>query len=217
VYAGVRLVVFDLDGTLVDSLQDLAQSANALLIEYGAAALPEADIGRMVGDGAATLVKRAFAAAGREQPPDALARFLAIYNSRLLRLTSAYPGIPETLHNLASRYTLAVLTNKPLHATQEILRGLDLSRHFAAVVGGDGPFARKPDPSGLLHLCQLAAVTPGEAVLVGDSAVDWKTARAAGALLCLTSYGFGFHGVPIRELTENEHVIDRAGRLLELL
>jgi phosphoglycolate phosphatase len=216
-YAGVRLVVFDLDGTLVDSLQDLAESANALLIESGAAPLPATDIGRMVGDGAATLVARAFAAAGREQPPDALARFLAIYNSRLLRLTSAYPGIPQALEGLAARYPLAVLTNKPLHPTQVILSGLDLARYFAAVVGGDGPFPRKPDPAGLLHVCRVAGVSPADAVLVGDSVVDWKTARSAGVRVCLASYGFGFQSVPVAELTENEQVIEYAAMLLEVL
>jgi phosphoglycolate phosphatase len=213
----VGLVVFDLDGTLVDSLQDLAESANALLVECGADPVPAADIGRMVGDGAATLVARAFAAAGRERPPDALARFLAIYNSRLLRLTSPYPGIPKALDQLAGRYPMAVLTNKPLRATSDILDGLGLARYFVAVVGGDGPFPRKPDPAGLLYLCQTVGVPPDRTLLVGDSAVDWKTARVAGALMCFASYGFGFQSVPVGELTENEHIIEHASDLLEVL
>ena len=104
-----------------------------------------------------------------------------------------YRDIPEVLATLAARATLAVLTNKPLGPTREILDGLGLSVHFAAerVLGGDGPYPRKPDPAGLGHLCAEAGVSPGEAVLVGDSLIDWRTARAAGTRICLAGYGFG--------------------------
>src|SRR5262249_26976260 len=125
-----RLVVFDLDGTLVDSRRDLAEAANQLLQECGASPLAEDAIGRMVGDGAATLVARVFAAVPLPQPSDALPRFLAIYNARLLRFTRPYAGIPELLTALAPHITLAVLTNKPLAATRAILDGLDLATHF---------------------------------------------------------------------------------------
>ena len=154
----VRLIVFDLDGTLVDSREDIADSANATLVSYGAPPLSEDAIGRMVGDGAPTLIARAFAAAASRAPADALDRFLSIYDARLLNHTRPYAGIPELLAELASRSTLAVLTNKPLAAARRILAGLDLSRHFEPdrVVGGDGPFPRKPDPRGLAHLMALA-------------------------------------------------------------
>src|SRR4051794_26080104 len=108
----IRLVVFDLDGTLVDSRRDLAESANAVLQDYGCRPHSEHAIGRMVGDGAATLVGRAFAAAGCAQPEDALARFLSIYNSRLLQWTKPYEGVVDLLEYLRPRATLAVLTNK---------------------------------------------------------------------------------------------------------
>ena len=155
----VELVAFDLDGTLVDSLRDLAESANALLGESGAAPLNEDAIGRMVGDGAATLVARVLARAGIA-PPDALARFLAIYNARLLKCSRPYAGVATLLAALEGRVKLAVLTNKPLDATRRILDGLDLARYFPAnrVVGGDGPFARKPDPAGLQWLAAADAV-----------------------------------------------------------
>src|SRR5712691_844767 len=123
-----RLYVFDLDGTLVDSRRDIAESANALLETCGARPLPEETIGRMVGDGAATLVARAFAAAGIERPTDALNRFLAIYDTRLLKHTRPYPQMPEVLEALGARAPLAVLTNKPLAATHTILCGLGLAR-----------------------------------------------------------------------------------------
>lgn len=197
-----RLVVFDLDGTLVDSLRDLAESANQLLIECGGVALPQDVIGSMVGDGAATLVAKAFAASHLAQPADALPRFLAIYNARLLRFTEPYDGIPEVLEALAARATLAVLTNKPLVPTRQILEGLGLARFFRseAVIGGDGPWPRKPDPAGLLHLAADAGVPASDTTLVGDSLFDWRTARGAGARAVLAGYGFGFLNVERAEL-----------------
>jgi phosphoglycolate phosphatase len=214
-----RLIVFDLDGTLVDSLRDLAESANALLVECGLEPLAHDEIGDMVGDGAAVLVTRAFVAAGGAPPPDALPRFLAIYNSRLLRHTRPYPRVSETLHTLASRAALAVLTNKPLHATREILTGLDLARYFEPrrIVGGDGPLPRKPDPAGLLHLAAGARATTAQTILVGDSPIDWQTARAAGTGICLARYGFGFSRVPLTELVEGELVIDTPADLTTVL
>src|SRR5204863_5454245 len=125
-----RLIVFDLDGTLVDSRRDIAESANTLLETCGGRPVREETIGRMVGDGAATLVARAFAAAGIERPADALDRFLAIYDTRLLRHTRPYPQVPEVLEMLGALAPLAVLTNKPLRATRSILAGLGLARHF---------------------------------------------------------------------------------------
>jgi phosphoglycolate phosphatase len=216
-YPDARLVVFDLDGTLVDSLRDLAESINELLIESGLDPLPQDHIGRMVGDGAATLVSRAFTAAGRVQPAGTLARFLVLYNRRLLTFTRPYTGIPETLERLAASHALAVLTNKPLASTREILDGLGLARHFGAVLGGDGPFPRKPDPAGLLHLCETARVTAQNTVLVGDSMVDWQTARAAGCRVCLAAYGFGFQTFPVADLAPDERLIEAPADLLTLL
>jgi phosphoglycolate phosphatase len=213
-----RLVVFDLDGTLVDSRRDIADAANALLEACGAAPLPEDRIGRMVGDGAATLVARAFVASGIEQPPDALDRFVAIYGRRLLNHTRPYPGMAEVLDALGSRARLAVLTNKPIAATREILAGLALARYFPedAVLGGDGRFPRKPDPAGLLHLAQHAGVPPAATLLVGDSVIDWRTAHAATTSMCLARYGFGFEGFPIAELGPEDRVIDAPEELLGL-
>ena len=214
----IRLIVFDLDGTLVDSRRDIAESANALLVACGAGPLDEHLIGRMVGDGAAALVARAFAAAGVPQPPDALDRFLAIYNGRLLTYTRPYAGIPDALSELGGRASLAVLTNKPLAATRRILDGLDLARHFPvdAVVGGDGPFPRKPDPAGLQHLTARAGASAADTVLVGDSVIDWRTARNAATKICLARYGFGFDGVPAGELGPETVVVDQPADLVRL-
>jgi phosphoglycolate phosphatase len=208
----LRLIVFDLDGTLVDSREDIADSANATLVSYGAQPLSEDAIGRMVGDGAPTLIARAFVAAGLARPVDALDRFLTIYDGRLLNHTRAYDGIPELLAELAARSALAVLTNKPLGAARRILDGLDLSRHFESdrIVGGDGPFPRKPDPRGLAHLMASAGAAADATVLVGDSVVDWRTACAAATRVCLARYGFGWEGFPIEQLPADVWVVDRA-------
>jgi phosphoglycolate phosphatase len=213
-----RLIVFDLDGTLIDSRRDLAESANELLDQCGAPPLAEEAIGRMVGDGAATLVARVFLASNLPQPPDALARFLALYNNRLLRFTKPYDGIPEVLASLAPCTTLAVLTNKPLAATRTILDGLALAQFFTSrVVGGDGPFPRKPSPEGLEHLISDAQTDPGTTMLVGDSVIDWRTAHAAGAVSCVARYGFGFDGFPVELLEETDRRIDRPVELPALL
>ncbi|HKB10733.1 MAG TPA: HAD-IA family hydrolase [Vicinamibacterales bacterium] len=205
-----QLIVFDLDGTLIDSRRDLANATNALLMECGAAPLPESRIGRLVGDGAATLVARAFDASAIPQPPDALDRFLRIYGDHLLDHTRPYPGIPEALEALGRRSRLAVLTNKPLASTRRILDALALAPHFPddAVIGGDGPFPRKPDPAGLQHLAEHAGVPLSETVLVGDSAIDWRTAHAARAAVCLVRYGFGFDSLPLDQLGMEDRIVD---------
>jgi phosphoglycolate phosphatase len=210
------LIVFDLDGTLVNSRRDIADAANALLTSCGGPPIPEAEIARMVGEGAATLLARAFRAAGIPLPSDALERYLVIYDGLLLEHTRPYVGIPEVLDQLGRRAALAVLTNKPIAPTRRILDGLDLARHFSpdAILGGDGPFPRKPDPAALLRLA--ATATPQSTLMVGDSAVDWRTARAAGTHVCLARYGFGFDSVPIQELAPDERVIDAPRELLSL-
>jgi phosphoglycolate phosphatase len=213
-----HLIVFDLDGTLIDSRRDLANATNALLVECGAEPLAEERIGRMVGDGAATLVARAFDASGVTRPPDALERFLAIYSAHLLDHTQPYPDVPEVLDQLANRVNLAVLTNKPLESTRRILDGLSLARYFApdAVIGGDGPFPRKPDPAGLCHLMARSGARPGHTLMVGDSLIDVRTARAAAAPVCLVRYGFGFDALPSGDLRTDDHVIDNVRQLLSL-
>jgi phosphoglycolate phosphatase len=213
-----RLYVFDLDGTLVDSRRDLAESINALLEACGGRPLPEETIGGIVGAGAATLVVRAFDAAAIEPPPDALDRFLAIYARQLLNHTRPYPRIPEVLTTLAARAPLAVLTNKPLSATRSILSGLALARYFddEAIVGGDGPFERKPAGAGLRHLIARAGVPASATLLVGDSMSDWRAARQAGAAMCIARYGFGSAGMAASDVERADHSIHRPIDLLAL-
>jgi phosphoglycolate phosphatase len=189
-------VVFDLDGTLIDSVCDLSTTASELATSLGGRPLDQQEVATMIGDGAGVLVKRALAAAGVDpDTPDAMSRFLAIYDRRLLETTVPYPGVPEMLSMAARRARLTVLTNKPIGPTTRILDGLGLSAFFDAVIGGDGPAGRKPNPAGLRALSRGVAAV----LLVGDSPIDWQTAHAAGCSLAWARYGFGaarFDGHP---------------------
>jgi phosphoglycolate phosphatase len=188
----IDLVVFDLDGTLVDSGRDLTTGINRMLGWCGAQPLSEDAVVGMVGDGASVLVRRALEAAGVDPGyPGAYERFLEAYDDCLLECTRPYDGIPEVLAQLAGR-RLAVLTNKPTGATTRILEALELRRFFGSVIGADTPHGRKPDPAGLLHLVSEAGATPAATLLVGDSPIDLETARRAGTRICLARYGFGF-------------------------
>ena len=211
-----RLIAFDLDGTLVNSRRDLADSANDLLVELGGSPISEEAIGRMVGEGAALLVRRALAAAAIPEPPDAVARFLAIYDTRLLNHTRPYEGIPEAVRRAREYGRVVVLTNKPKDASERILHGLNLRDLFDRVVGGDGPWPKKPDPTALLALAAETGASPSAALLVGDSAIDHETTERAGTACCMVSYGFGFTTFPRERLTGREWVVDSADRLPDI-
>jgi len=185
----MRTIVFDLDGTLVDSARDLAAAASELVEAYGGSPLDVATVVPMVGDGAPVLVERALAHAGLDPgTPGAVDRFIAIYDRRLLEHTAPYDGMKDVLGMLTRFGPLAVLTNKPRRASEEILEQLGLRGFFGEVIGGDGRHARKPDPGGLQALLSR---TGGSGVMVGDSPADADTARAAACPFVLAAYGFG--------------------------
>jgi phosphoglycolate phosphatase len=201
-----RLIAFDLDGTLIDSRRDLAESANQLIIELGGRPIPEEVVGKMIGEGARVLVQRALAAAGIAETSAALPRFLEIYDARLLNHTELYEGIQHVV-STARRYArLAVLTNKPAAPSERILESLGLLSHFDEVVGGDGPYPRKPDPSSLLALMRRSGATPQHTLMVGDSTIDHETATRASVRCCLAAYGFGFESFPSDRLTGHEWI-----------
>lgn len=220
-----RLIAFDLDGTLVDSRRDLADSANELIIELGGSPLPEEAIARMVGEGAAVLVRRALTAAGvtnlsRAPSTDARAavtRFLEIYDTRLLRHTRVYAGMEEAVRFARTLGCVAVLTNKPLGPSERILEALGIRDLFDFVVGGDGPMPRKPDPSSLNALIHQAGAAPATSMLVGDSTIDHETAVRAGVRCCIVSFGFGYETFPDERLRPEDRVAADAGALREVL
>jgi phosphoglycolate phosphatase len=205
-------IVFDLDGTLIDSVRDLATTASDLAVGLGGRALSLDEVSLMVGEGAGLLVKRALAAAGVDpETPGALARFLSMYQQRLLDTTVPYPGVPEALMLASRRARLSVLTNKPLAPSQRILEALGLAPYFERIIGGDGSFGRKPDPAALRELGSGAELL----VLVGDSPIDAATAEAAGCVFVWARYGFGaarFDTPP-----DTPYVLDAAADLLSTI
>jgi phosphoglycolate phosphatase len=187
------LILFDLDGTIVDSRLDLANSTNEMLRSYGASELPTDEVASFVGEGARVLVQRALTAAGlAEDASEALDRFRDIYDRRLLEHTRPYEGIDAVIHDAAERAALGILTNKPEAPSRRLLEAFGLSSSFRWVIGGDSGFPRKPDPASIRHLMQSAGVDEARTLFVGDSMIDVETARRAGVKVCVAGYGFGY-------------------------
>ena len=212
------MFVFDLDGTLIDSIADLVVAVNRLVAERGGRPLHHDEVARMVGEGAILLVSRAFDASGiAGDPAQALPRFLEIYDGLLPGTTRPYPGVPEMLASLAHAAPMAVLTNKPTDAATKILSMLGLDHFFTRIVGGDGPFGRKPGPDGLLDLAAEAGADPRSTWLIGDSTVDLLTAHAAATRVCIVRYGFGFAAFDRSQLCGGEAFADHPADVTALL
>lgn len=197
----LKLLVFDLDGTLIDSAQDLCNSVNATLAHFGKRHLEDTQIAGFIGDGALMLVRRALAfehggAVSEEFLETAYAFFLDYYRAHKLDFTYAYEGVLEALaalKDLSERSqqprTMAVLTNKPVRPAQDICAALGLSPHFLHIYGGNSFATKKPNPEGLLALMAQTCSAPAETVLIGDSMVDVQTARNAGAWAIGCTFG----------------------------
>jgi phosphoglycolate phosphatase len=197
----IRLIVFDLDGTLIDSRKDLANSINAMLTEFGREPLPEEIIAEYIGDGANMLVRRALGDPADEPLVDrALRSFLNHYREHKLDYTYVYDGVFTALDKLATTpdgtpRKLAVLTNKPIVPSLAICDALKLSPYFFRIYGGNSFSTKKPDPEGLTTLIREADVSPDETVMVGDSNVDILTARRAKTWAIGCRYGLSSHTV----------------------
>ena len=203
----LKLLVFDLDGTLIDSAQDLCNSVNAALRECSLGPLPDPAIAGFVGNGAPMLMRRALALAGNIAPGEvsedifakAYAFFLQYYREHKLDFTYAYEGVLDALKALHELHdapggpqrTMAVLTNKPVRPARGICEGLGLADYFLHIYGGDSFPLKKPDPLGLRSLMEETGATPEETVMIGDSKVDIETARNAGAWSVGCAFGFG--------------------------
>jgi phosphoglycolate phosphatase len=197
----IRLIVFDLDGTLIDSRKDLANSINAMLTEFDRQPLPEEIIAEYIGDGAGMLVRRALGDPDDEAFVErALTSFLNYYREHKLDYTYVYDGVFEALDALRSApdgtpRKMAVLTNKPVAPARAICDALNLSPHFFRVYGGNSFSTKKPDPEGLTTLISEAGVLPGQTVMIGDSDVDILTARRAKTWAIGCRYGLSSHTV----------------------
>ena len=187
----LQLLIFDLDGTLIDSKLDLALSVNAMLTQVGRGPLPHDLIGTYVGHGVAKLVRRALGeAASDSEVETCVTIFIEHYRKHMLDNTVAYPGVIEALDALDGR-GLAVLSNKPVVFSCEILAGLKMARYFAFIYGGNSFEQKKPDPMGVRKLMADLNATPQHTLIIGDSDTDVLTGRNAGVWTCGVTYGFG--------------------------
>ncbi len=185
------LLIFDLDGTLIDSKEDLVNSVNAMLLARGREALPHDVVASYVGNGAPMLVKRALPGASDEELASALQFFLDYYRAHMLDATVLYPGVREGLDRLhRAGVPLAILTNKPVKFSVRLVAGLGLASHFFQIYGGNSFAEKKPNPVGIDKLLAESGADRAHTVMVGDSAVDVLTARAALVQACGVSWGF---------------------------
>ena len=218
-----KLLLFDLDGTLIDSVPDLALAVNEMLEKLGKAPYREDTIRGWVGNGAQTLVRRALAG-NREAIPEpdeelfgkAIDIFLKSYGANLCRATGPYEGVPETLERLSRRgYTMAVVTNKPSLFVSPILERLGLADFFRLTVGGDDLPQKKPDPLPLLHSCERLGIPTEQTVMIGDSSNDILAAKAAGITSIGVRYGYNYD-TPIESFGPDA-AVDRFAEIMEFL
>ena len=191
----IKLLIFDLDGTLIDSKMDLAQSINAMLRHYQRPELPLEIVGSYVGDGAKMLVRRALGDPDDERFVDqALEYFMRYYREHKLDHTYVYAGVEDALRKIRSSgngsLKMAILSNKPVVPSRGICEGLKLSEFFVQIYGGNSFQTKKPDPEGALTLLDECGARPEEAVMVGDSHNDVLTAQNAGMWSLGVTYGF---------------------------
>jgi phosphoglycolate phosphatase len=187
----MNLLIFDLDGTLIDSKRDLADSVNATRAYHGLPPLSLEIVSSYVGSGAPVLIRRAFPEATAQEHAELLGYFLDYYREHMLDATTLYPGVREALDELHSAdVALAVLTNKPVRFSVRLLEGLGIDMHFFRIYGGNSFEEKKPNPVGINALVEEAGAPRDRTIMVGDSAVDVMTARNAQVVACGVNWGF---------------------------
>lgn len=218
-----HLLIFDFDGTLIDSVPDLADATNLMLEQLGKATFSIDTIKGWIGNGARTLVERALsgdvevdARLEQETVDDALRIFFAAYGSLDCQKTTAYPDVDAGLRKLkAAGFTLALVTNKPIRFVPKILDHMGWTPLFGEVIGGDSLPTKKPDPAPLLHVCKTLGFAPEQAIMIGDSINDISAGKNAGIDTIGLSYGYNY-GVDIRESQPN-HAFDHFADLCDFL
>lgn len=200
----VKMVMIDLDGTLIDTLPDLAAAANRMLADLGRPAWDMTHYRAWIGNGVPRFVKRALTGKMEAEPEpkhfeQALALFRRHYGAAVSELSHPYPGVVEALERLTAQgFSLACITNKAGDFTLPLLKNLDLYKYFLLVLAGDSLPKQKPDPLPLRHACEHFGIDPSHGVLVGDSSNDVQAARAAGMPVICVTYGYN-HGHDIRQ------------------
>jgi len=186
----MRLIIYDLDGTLVDTLDDITQAANVMLRQMGRPPLSPAQVRPLIGHGVHDLVRRALDTVEPTRVEEGVKRFRAYYAQHFLDRSRLYPGAAEVLVYFRSRHQ-AIITNKPNPFSREILTGLGVAEYFVELIAGDSPHPKKPNPAAVHAVMACCGVTPADTVFVGDSAIDVETGRNAGVLTVGVTHGFG--------------------------
>ena len=203
-----KYLLFDLDGTLVDSVPDLAISLNLLRAELDCPPITQTEVSSMVGDGVGELVKRAL---GEELfHANKIGRFMQIYSDHLLDNTTCYPGIIDLLNSRPAEQ-MAIITNKPHQLTLKLLEGLNLLTQFKIIIGGDSYAEKKPSPLPVINALAELGATADQAVMIGDHHTDLYAGRGAGTATCFCAYGMGHND----NLT-SDYRAERASDLYEL-
>jgi len=210
----IQLLIFDLDGTLIDSKKDLVLAVNVMREQMGLPVLPDVTVSSYVGHGVVSLMQKALGAGAADDAVErGLGIFLDYYRLHLLDNTVTYPGVREALAELRER-RLAVLSNKPVGFSRQILTGLGIANYFSSIYGGDSFEQKKPDPVGIVKLINETGLSPQRTMMVGDSDTDVLTGRNAGVWTCGVTYGFGSHTL---EAAPPDWLVDDLRSLVGLL
>ena len=213
----LRLLIFDLDGTLVESREDIATATNQMRQHYSLPPLPQPSVDKLIGSGIRELVRRALNDPGAEKLDQAQAQFQVFYNDHCLDQTRLYPEVSEVLRYFRQQgKKMAVATNKKTDLSKKILAGLGVGGMFDLVIGGDGQYKRKPDPEGLSAIMAHLGCSAEETAMIGDSSLDIQAGKAAGvAVTCGLSYGIG--DPEILKASGPDHLLGSFGQLREII
>jgi phosphoglycolate phosphatase len=208
----LRLIIFDLDGTLVDTVQDITNALNYALKSYGIKSLSVSDTMKMVGEGVSRLVEKVLPAEKLHLKNDVIKKFLEYYSEHLTERSREYPHVRETLENLIG-FKKAVISNKREDLSKRLLEKLGLSQYFDLIIGSDTAGEKKPSPIPILYVISKLGVGSEESIIVGDSNHDIEAGKKAGVKTVAVTYGYK----PKELLTEADYLIDDLRELVPLL